>query len=226
MTDYEKFISEIFDRMKCKDVRDPLVCLPIRNTENELIAFLRPITKEFRKSDAYLPALMTKWRIENPTISTGIFVPNEDRTAKWLDDLVIGRPDRMLFTVQSLKNEPLGHIGYSNFNFTEGWGELDSVLRGDKKAMPGLMTFATFSLMKWGYSTLKMKQIKLSCFSDNDSAVTFYKRMGFTETGKKPLFKAIINGEEKLEIAPPDYSGPIEKYYLHMTYLKGDLNVS
>lgn len=226
MTDYEKFVTTVFDRMKCKDLNDPVVCLPVRNSEKELVAYLRPITKEFRKNDAYLPALMTKWRIENPTISTGIFVPNEERTAKWLDALVIGRPDRMLFTVQSLKNEPLGHIGYSNFNFSEGWGELDSVLRGDKNAMPGLMTFATYSLMNWGYSTLKMKQIKLSVFSDNESAIAFYKRMGFAETEKKPLYKVFLNGEEKLEIAPQDYNGPIEKYYLQMTYLKGDLNVN
>lgn len=66
----------------------------------------------------------------------------------------------------------------------------------------------------------------MKCKDLNESAINFYKRMGFKETDKKPLYKDTLEDEEKLEIAPHGYNESIEKYYLQMTYLKGNLNVN
>lgn len=217
---FQAKVSSQFRSFKCFSIEDDLKSLALRNTQGDLIAWLKPVIKEWRRSDAYLPELLTRWRIENPTISTGKFVPTAERTAAWLDNLVIGRDDRLLFIVQGLDGTPLGHIGYSNFNFEDRTGELDSVLRGVKEGYPGLMTLASRRLVEWGYKTLGLHDVTLTVFSDNESAIHFYQKMGFVETHRKGLYKVFIpeKNEEKLEIADENYSGPIEKHYIYMKY--------
>jgi len=215
---FKEKIKDVFDRTKCKHHDDAIVHLPVRTDANDLIAFLRPIVKEYRQTDPHLPELLSRWRIENPTISTGNFQVTTERTATWLDNLVIGRDDRLIFMVIGLDGQPLGHLGFSNFDFASESAEIDSVLRGVKTVMPGLMSFATLTLMNWGYRELDLKTIGLSVYSDNESAVRFYARLGFYESEKKPLYKVMVGDEEKFELAPKDYRGPVEKYYLKMIY--------
>lgn len=220
MTSFREFIKTTFDRYKRKSKGDFLVCLPVYDNDSELVAFLRPIGQDFRQTDPGLAALLTKWRVENPTISTGKFEVSEQRTAAWLDNLVIGRDDRLLFMIEGLDHTPIGHIGFSNFDFVEQSGEVDSVLRGLKDGYPGIMAFASNTLIDWGYKELRLKKVTLSVFSDNDSAIRFYERLGFKKTHSKGLYKVFIEekNEEKLEIAPEGYSGPIEKYYIYMMH--------
>ncbi len=219
---FRENLKALFERYKCIAPHKDLLTLPIHDDAEQIVAQLVPITQDFRVRAPQTAALLTKWRIENPTISTGKFVATEERTALWLDNLVVGREDRLIFMVVGLDQTPLGHIGFSNVNFDEQSGEVDSVLRGVKSALPGLMTFATKSLLRWGYREAKFKAIKLSVFSDNDSAIRFYERMGFVVTHTKALYLVKLPDEEKLEIAPEGYTGPIEKYYVYMQY-KGTL---
>jgi RimJ/RimL family protein N-acetyltransferase len=218
---FRQFITAVFDRYKCKNPGDPWIHLPVRDGEGKLIAYMKPIIREFRLVAPYLPELLTRWRVENPTISTGKFTASPERTATWLDNLVVGRDDRLIFMLEGLDGTPLGHLGYSNFHFEEETGEIDSVLRGVKSGHPGLMTLATRALLAWGYRELKLKEITLSVYSDNESAVRFYERLGFVKTIVKPLYTVHLPGEEKLELAPPGYAGPVAKYYVYMKY-RGD----
>ncbi len=166
----------------------------------------------------YLGELLSVWRNENPTISTGTFVASKERTEKWLDELVIDRDDRLLFMVTSLESEPYGHIGFSNFDYSELSGEIDSVLKGVKDAPKGIMNFASQTLIAWGQEVVRMKEITLSVYSDNESAIKFYEKLGFIKTHEVPLMKIFIEekNEEKYEVAPEGYDGPVEKKYLYM----------
>lgn len=218
MQSFREFVKTTFDHLKCKAKNDPLVSLPVRNSSGKLIAFMTPIIQEYAVLDPKLPELLTRWRIENPTISTGKFIATSERTERWLDQLVVGRDDRLIFMIKSIDGVPLGHIGFSSFNYDDVSAEIDSVLRGVKEGYPGLMSLATEQLIQWGYQTLKLKSVTLSVYSDNESAVRFYERLGFVKTVVKPLYKIVLADEEKLEIAPEGYQGPIEKYYLYMKY--------
>lgn len=217
---WKEKVKNTFDQLKCKDPRFKPQKIPIHNEQKQILAELWPITQNYRETAPYLPELLSQWRRENPTISTGTFEITTERTARWLDQLVIGRDDRLLFMIMGLDGTPLGHIGFSNFDFEQQTAEIDSVLRGVKGVFPGLMHWSTLEMMKWGYQTLALKDILLSVFSDNESAVRFYERMGFIKVEVKPLMKVVLENEVKFEIAPKDYTGPIEKYYLKMRYTR------
>ena len=217
MDNYKKFIKEKFDLYKCKQPYDVIIQIPI-------IAFLKPIIKEFQMTDPDLPTLLTKWRKENPTIGTGTFKMTIDRTEKWLFSHIINRDDRLLFMIYSKNNVPIGHIGFSNVDYENKIPELDSVLRGVKNVYPGIMGYATYTLIEWGYRNFGFKRVNLSVFSDNEKAIRFYERNGFVKKTQKPLYKIQLDDEIKWEFAPANYTGPIEKYYLYMQYKKDNFD--
>ena len=166
----------------------------------ELFCYLKPIQNNFTELNYNLCFLLSKWRIENPTISTGTFKVTEERTKKWLIDLVINREDRLIFMIHGLNDEPLGHIGLSNVDFEKNTVELDSVLRGEKNILKGLMSLCVKQVVKFGLDELKFSEIDLSVFSDNINAVDFYKKLSFKVIDKTPLIKVIKDDEIKYEM--------------------------
>jgi RimJ/RimL family protein N-acetyltransferase len=91
----------------------------------------------------------------------------------------LAREDRILFLIASVDSELIGHIGFSSFDYDEKGCEVDAVLRGEKQGHPGIMTFALRSLLQWGLDELKLEEIQLRVFSDNQRAIDFYLRNGF-----------------------------------------------
>lgn len=221
---YQLYIKKLFDSYKCKCKFDLLQSIPIYNPENRLYAYLVPIIADYKVVNPNYVSLLSQWRRENPTISTGTFEITDTRTENWLDKFVIGKDDRLIFMIKTLDGQPVGHIGYSSFNYEEQSGEIDSVLRGVKNKYPGIMTDALHSLLYWGLTVTKIAAIKLHVFSDNEPALKFYTRCGFSVAKNIPLMKIILPDEEKWEIAPADFSGKVEKYYTEMLFNKEYLN--
>lgn len=217
-----KDIIKIFDKLKCKSPNEPVLNFLVRDDEDKIVAYLKPIIKDYKLTDPYLPVLLSRWREENPTISTGNFKITIERTIKWLDELVINRSDRLIFVIYDFDNKPLGHIGFSNFNLGLETCELDSVLRGVKNQIPGLMKFCTMKLVKWAFEELELRDVELSVYSDNYSAIKFYEKIGFEITKRIPLVKIVLDNEEKFEIAGDDFIGEAEKYYLKMKFNKSN----
>lgn len=216
MNTYKDFIKDTFDHYKCKHPFDLLKRIPVYDNENKICAFLRPITKDYKTTMPGCVSLLSKWRRENPTISTGTFEVADTRTEKWLENHVLGRDDRIIFMIVDLKGANIGHIGYASFDYENKKCEVDSVLRGVKGIYPGMMTFAMNSLLYWGISCLKLEHIRLKVFSDNTGAVKFYELCGFFFIRNIPLYKVILPEEEKWDIAPDNYTGTIDKYYTEM----------
>lgn len=179
MKEYELFIKNTFNSFKCKNKNDLLKCIPVRNDEDSICGYLVPIVRDFRTVMPGCASLLAQWRNENPSMSADSFTATVRGTEKWLDNLVIGRDDRILFMVVSVDFIKIGHIGYSSFLFNEKCCEVDAVLRGEKSVMPGMMTFALRALTGWGLESLKLENIRLRVFSDNFNAINFYKRNGF-----------------------------------------------
>lgn len=186
----------------------------------KLLCYLKPIQNNFIELDYNLCFLLSKWRIENPTISTGTFQVTEERTKKWLTELVINRDDRIIFMIHGRNDEPLGHIGLSNVDFSNNSVELDSVLRGKKNILKGLMSQCVNTLIKFALKELGFSEIDLSVLSDNNHAVNFYKKLNFKIIDKIPLIKTIKDNETKYEIAKDINNQKIEKYYLKMRFQK------
>lgn len=218
MERFRKTVNRTLYAYKRKSKNDYLVLLPIYDKGAQVVAFLRPITKDFRVTTPECVALLSKWRVENPSIATGTFEVTHERTEKWLDNLVIENDNRILFLIQAIDGSYLGHIGFAAFDDKKEGAEIDSVLRGVKDTSPGLMEWAMETIMQWGKDVLRLKEISLKVFSDNLHAIAFYKRCGFREDILIPLIKVVLPGEEKWEIATPEESAEAGRYYLQMIY--------
>jgi RimJ/RimL family protein N-acetyltransferase len=220
MENYQSYINDILDRYKCKSIEDYLIFLPVYDESNNIVAYLRPITSNYLKTIPYCVELMSRWRVENPTIGTGVFTVTHERTKRWLDNFVVNNSNRIVFLVVDFTGTYLGHIGYAAFQRDIQTAEIDSVLRGKKNVIPGLMQFCMNTMIKWGRQVLLLKEITLKVFSDNIHAVEFYERCGFIKDILIPLVKVILPDEEKWEISPDADLKSAERYYLKMIYTK------
>ncbi len=214
-----KNIEEKFDLLKNPKVYNDQI--PVFN-KVEVIAYLKPIQYNFLNLDYNLSKLLSKWRVENPSISTATFKVTEDRTSRWLLSHVLDRKDRIIFMIYSLEHEPLGHIGLSNVNYNKNSVELDSVLRGVKSYLPGLMTYSTKSLIDFALNYFKFSDIYLSVFSDNFQAIRFYKKLNFEEVDRIPLIKIEKDDEIKYEVTSKNPEIEFEKYYLKMKLINNE----
>lgn len=179
MEAYETFVKAVFDSFKCMRRHDLLRCIPIYDEDEALVGYLRPITRDYRESLHGCAQQLALWRNANPSLSAEPFTATEETTEDWLDYQVIGRADRLLFYIVLIDHRRVGHIGFSSFDYSARCCEVDAVLRGEKDALPGIMTFALRALIRWGLAALRLKAIELRVFSDNGHAIAYYTRNSF-----------------------------------------------
>jgi RimJ/RimL family protein N-acetyltransferase len=215
---YQEYLDEVVNHYKCKSLNDYLICIPVFDSKKSIVAYLRPITVDYHKTIPSCVELMSKWRIENPTIGTGTFTVTNERTEHWLNNLVINNHNRIIFLISDFVGNHLGHIGYAAFDYDRQSAEIDSVLRGVKDIIPGLMCFCMNSMINWGKNILKLKEITLKVFSNNTHAINFYERCGFTKNILIPLIKVVLPDEEKWEVSSDPNLKKAERYYQQMIY--------
>ncbi|MBR0598679.1 GNAT family N-acetyltransferase [Sinanaerobacter chloroacetimidivorans] len=196
MDAFQNRVKEVFDNMKRQRKEDLLTLIPLYH-HDDLYGFLRPITKDYRITIPDCGSLLAKWRNENPTMSAQAFLATAEGTERWLDNQVIEREDRILFLVLGLDGAKIGHIGFSSFNFEDKSCEVDAVLRGDKSAAPGMMSFALAGLIDWGLRELKLKKITLRVFDDNHHAIRFYQRNHFILMNQEKNHEPVHHESEK-----------------------------
>jgi RimJ/RimL family protein N-acetyltransferase len=216
MEDYKSFIKELFDSYKCTEKYDILKCIPVYEDNDKLVAYLRPITANYRETIPDCAQLMGDWRAQNPSISASTFDITVERTEKWLDNLIIGRPDRLLFMITLLDGTYVGHIGFSSFNYDTEMAEIDSVMRGVRDKVPGMMTFALRTMLWWGKNVAKIKHIELSTDLDNMKSQELYRRCGFIDKKRKALVKVVKEDEVRWDVAENQDIENAERYTLQM----------
>jgi perosamine synthetase len=196
MNDFKTSIITTFNSYKCKNQSDELKLIPIFN-QDDLIGFLKPVTFHYKLISPEYISLFSQWRRENPVGFATIFEITDKRTEFWLDKILLNREDRILFVVHTLKGEPIGHLGYSSFDFEKKCCEIDNVVRGVKMGQAGIMSFALNSLLLWGKNILKLDEINLRVLADNTHAINFYERNGFKKQFDIPLYKVVEKDEIK-----------------------------
>lgn len=199
---YEQFIKETFDRYKRKRKSDPLLSWPLYNADERIQGYLQPITADFRDTTPHYVKLLSDWRRTNPSVSPGTFEITVERTEKWLDELVIGRDDRVLFMVLELDGTPIGHIGFSEFDYEARHCKHDNLLRGVQETTPRLMEWGVAGLMRIGIYELHARRITGDVNWDNQHTLRFLERCHNSVTGKHPLYKHIYPDEERWEHEP------------------------
>lgn len=221
--EYTRFITSQFDCMKRKNPQLFYICIPILNENSLVIGFLKPITFDYKRIYPECIQLFGQWRAENPSLSNSLFEITDERTEKWLDHLILKRKDRLLFLIDDLSNNHIGHIAFSSFNHNKQSAEIDCVLRGVKDASPGIMTYALRAMIRFGQDTLKLKELYLVTNENNQNAINLYKRCYFKIIDRIPLFRKELVDEIRWD---PDETRGIneaERFEVKMKYI-GSMN--
>ena len=199
--------------------------IPIYDLSGEIIAHLRPITKSTYHNKGEIK-LLAKWRDENFFAYPSQFKVTYEGTQRWVQKAVLENETRILFFIDPLgkASKPFGHIGLATFNFRNNSCEIDNVVRGDKKALKGIMTYALSALVTWVRCTLQPSHIFLRVLSDNDHAINFYKRNNFKEVQRIPLEK--IESSQGIQWLENLKLKKAEKYFIKMELSQFSHNVN
>lgn len=204
--DIQKKTQEILQRIRAiKEGIEPNFFLPVGSPT---IAILRPVFRN--KEDIFL---LTKWRNKFTTSFLSEFIATESNTKLYLTENIGKSKNRVLFMITTLNKKTVGSIGII-INSECSVVEFDAVVRGEA-APRGLMTQGVYVIARWLQSQFLVKEFRVRVRSDN-SALIFYKKLGFTEVKRVPT-KKIQEGNKTVLIENLEPSSAINVVYLRMT---------
>jgi RimJ/RimL family protein N-acetyltransferase len=158
------------------------LCVPVGSPVR---ALLRPAaTRRGEARDADV-ARLTDWRNQFATGFLTEFRAEHEQTEHWLTETVYPDNERILFMVDEPDGRTFGYMGLASIDWEAGSVEADSIVRG-APAPRGLMGESLQTMLRWAKSQLGLSDGWLRVRSDN-SAIDFYKRIGFTEFDRVPL---------------------------------------
>src|SRR6056297_1966395 len=79
----------------------------------------------------------------------------------------------------------LGQIDFVEIDEKNGCAEVALVIGDTNDASKGIGTEAMQLMMDFGFNNLRLNRIELSCWDYNERAINLYKKLGFTEEGRK-----------------------------------------
>lgn len=190
--------------------------LPIRDREGAVVGRLRVISKESSKKSIEIKHL-SDWRRTYSYWFPSMFRVTISGTKRWVTERLLKVPDRILFMVEDLEGNAIGHVGLNRFDFKHESCEIDNVIRGNA-TLPGIMTLALKELTNWTIEYLGVKKLYLKCFSDNVRAISLYKRCGFKKDVLIPVKKVRRGHMTVWEEIPGGRHAHAERYNLQMRY--------
>ncbi len=158
-------------------------------------ALLRPIATVAGATDPTDVRLLSEWRNRHVASFLTEFVSHDERTVRWLTGPVHDNGGKILFMLDDLNGERLGHLGLGFIDWGAGYGEADAIVSGGTSP-PGLMKLALQTLLAWAHDQLGLSELAVRVRSDNP-AVAFYEKVGFREFQRVPL--AVSRGAEFTE---------------------------
>ncbi|HEV8058699.1 MAG TPA: GNAT family N-acetyltransferase [Gemmataceae bacterium] len=154
-------------------------------------ARLEPVTAVDHEQPP-LVDLLAKWREAAQDSFPTQFAITLEGTRNWLADKVLGVPDRILFWIRGDHDGVrLGHLGLFHLDATAKSIELDNVVRGVQRTMPGLIQAAVRTLMRWTADDLGLEEMSLRVCADNLRAVRLYERCGYRVVREIQLVKLV-----------------------------------
>ncbi|QLG87394.1 GNAT family N-acetyltransferase [Chitinibacter bivalviorum] len=178
------------------------LCLPVGKP---VVALLRPIvTKGDALSDQDLDNL-SEWRNRFVKSFLTEFDATREQTRRWLVNSVDADLGKILFMLEDLNGNSIGHLGLGFINWDAKYGEADAIVRGNP-APKGLMKEALQTLIKWAKSELGLEEVCVRVRSDN-TAIDFYRKSGFVEYKRVSIMASqvdstLIWSEREGHIAP------------------------
>ncbi len=196
---------------RCTRAGSPTLVLPVGEPVR---ALLRPIATLPGAIDATDVRLLSEWRNRHVKSFLTEFVANDARTADWLAGAVHGNEGKLLFMLDSLDGQRLGHLGLGFIDWQARYGEADAIVSGGSSP-PGLMKLALQTLLGWARAQLGLENLTVRVRSDNQ-AVAFYEKVGFREFKRVPL--VVRRGAECTEWSEDPSLAESEASLVHMRF--------
>ena len=159
---------------------------------------------------------LKSWRSENQNAFLRVFNVTIAGTLSWLKKGVLEREDRLLFLVNDIYGETIGHVGISSFNFEKKTCEIDNIVRGKVSSQSKVMESAVKGLLTWIFEKIEPECIELRVFNFNTKALALYYRLGFQLDALYPLEKT-AKGDE---IEWIDSDNKIDGFFISMKLTK------
>jgi hypothetical protein len=151
------------------------------------VATLRPVGTRPHSVRASDVEALTAWRNRFVTAFLTEFVATEERTRRWLMDVVGPSPTKILFMLDDMNGNTFGYMGLDYIDWERQYGEADAIVRGGD-APRGTMRIALTDLMTWAEHTLGLQSLGVRVRSDNP-ALAFYRSIGFADVRTEPLVR-------------------------------------
>lgn len=216
---FREHVANILKELKFEFHKRPdKLRIPIKD-ENKIKAFLRPISSNLgRDYEKYL-SLLSDWREVHWNAYPTVFKVTKEGTTRWMKGQLVDREDRILFMIVTLDDQPIGHLGLSNFDFSKQDAEIDNVVRGIPNVFPGIMTLALNTLINLSFTKLGLHRLYLRVFFDNERAIKFYENCGFKGIRKIPLHKIVDGNITKYEEILEGEDLSIDRFFFLMEQL-------
>ena len=181
-----------------------------------LSAMVRPIATLPGHVDTLDVQLLTEWRNRHVKSFLTEFVSTTERTTGWLTGAVHANAGKMLFMVETLEGERVGHVGLGFIDWERGYGEADAIVSGGKSP-PGLMKASLLALMHWARDGLGLETLAVRVRSDN-TAVDFYRKVGFCEYQRVPIVSRTVPGGTDWTEDPQAVSDSASLVYMQLKF--------
>jgi hypothetical protein len=155
---------------------DRALKLPIVNVAGSLIGVLRLIDQSLAESTRLVESL-TKWRNLSKKGFFTQFEATNERTAKWLNEVILPSAERLMFEVIDVSGNSLGQAGLCSISEREA--ELDNFIRGEIGGDRALFLRAEIALLNWVFFYLDIPKVKLWIFSTNLVPLKNHISLGF-----------------------------------------------
>ncbi len=109
----------------------------------------------------------------------------------WLENLK-NRQDTISFSIVASNDDNseilIGNCGIHNINWKNRVGEAGITIGEKQYHNKGFGTEAMELLLDYGFNTVNLNRIELFVYEYNTRAINLYKKLGFTEEGRKRQF--------------------------------------
>jgi RimJ/RimL family protein N-acetyltransferase len=171
--------------------------LPVRTSGGTHIGYLMPITAR-RAADRGVIERICRWRERHKGAFLTIVAPDPENTRRYLEDLALSGPARILFLIADLQKQPVGNIGLCNVAADSA--ELDNVVRGEPATLPDFMYWVCVTVLNFAFDELGINSIHVKVLSDNPRAIALYYKLRFVERARRPLARqAFADGYRLVE---------------------------
>jgi RimJ/RimL family protein N-acetyltransferase len=196
--------------VKSSTRRGPVLGLPVGRP---IRAFLRPVATSPGSLDDGDVRRLTEWRNRHVDRFLHEFAADEERTARWLQEVIGPDDGRILFMVDDAEGTTIGYMALAFIDWDAGTGEADAIVRGGD-APRGTMALALTTLLHWGRTQLGLSRFGVRVRSDNP-ALGFYERLGFVEHDRVAL-RPTEEPDGRRWVEDPGFTGAGPKL-VHMT---------